>query len=183
MYFPERRLPLEKFLADVEAVYSKLNRCVIAVCEGQLDEQGEPFGADVRSGSRGSLAMNLGHRLAMLVSQHLKLRARSEKPGLIARSSSLTVSAVDWDEAYLCGRRAVQAAVQGDSTRMVSLVRAPGPKYAITTELVPLEEVAYLEREVPDKWRTADGTNIAPGFVAYAPPFVGVVPPLPGFSR
>lgn len=179
MYFPERPLPLEKFLTDVEAVYSRLNRCVIAVCEGQLDEHGQPFGADVRSGSRGSLAMNLGHRLAVLVSQHLKLRARSEKPGLIARSSSLTISPVDWDEAYLCGRNAVRAALHGLPNQMVAMVRLPGDTYVISTELAPLEAVAYVEREVPAEWRSETANDVSPAFLDYARPFVGPIPPLP----
>ena len=179
MYFPERRLPLHKFLADVEGVFSRLNRCVVAVCEGQLDEAGEPFGADVRAGSRGSLAMNLGHRLATLVSQHLKLRARSEKPGLIGRASSLTISPVDWDEAYLCGRHAVVAAVRGAGKQMVSLLRGPEAEYRIRTGLVALEDVAYAEREVPAEWRSENGTDILPAFFDYALPFVGRVAAFP----
>ncbi|MCU1294828.1 MAG: diphosphate--fructose-6-phosphate 1-phosphotransferase [Bryobacterales bacterium] len=177
MYFPERRLPLHKFLADVEGVFSRLNRCVVAVCEGQLDETGEPFGADVRSGSRGSLAMNVGHRLAMLVSEHLKLRARSEKPGLIGRASSLTISPVDWNEACLCGSHAVTAAVQGAGNQMISLVREPGTEYRVTPGLVALDEVAYVEREVPPEWRSEN--DILPPFFEYAIPFVGEVPAFP----
>ena len=182
MYFPERPLSLERFLSDVENVFSRLNRCVVAVCEGQLDEQGQAFGADVRSGSRGSLAMNLGHRLAMLVSQNLKLRARSEKPGLIGRASSLTISPIDWDEAYLCGRDAVKAAVSGFGKHMIGLVREQGAGYLVTTRVESLKEVAYVEREVPADWRSENGNGILPEFFDYAVPFIGRVPPFPQFS-
>jgi 6-phosphofructokinase 1 len=88
IYFPETRLPLRQVFDDVDRVYRRLGRCVVAVCEGQLDEFGQPFGADVRPSSGRPLAMNLAHRLAMLVSERLKLRARSEKPGLLARSGA-----------------------------------------------------------------------------------------------
>ena len=47
IYFPERRLSLDRIAADVEHVYRRLGRVVVAVCEGQLDEHGQPFGADV----------------------------------------------------------------------------------------------------------------------------------------
>ena len=110
IYFPERLLPLEQLLDDVDQVYRRLNRCVVAVCEGQLDEHREPFGADVRSGSRSSLAMNLGHRLAILVSQRLRVRARSEKPGLLGRSNGGFQSDSDLSDARLCGQQAVLAA-------------------------------------------------------------------------
>lgn len=94
IYFPEAPLPLKQLLNDVHRVYQRLGRCVVAVCEGQLDERGQPFGADVRASSRGSLAMNLAHRLALLVSERLKIRARSEKPGLLGRSSAVKRVAV-----------------------------------------------------------------------------------------
>src|ERR1039458_4107184 len=53
IYFPERRLSLDRIAADVERVYGRLGRVVVAVCEGQVDDGGRPFGADVdRAGSQ-----------------------------------------------------------------------------------------------------------------------------------
>ncbi len=86
IYFPELPIPLEKLLDDVDGVFRRLGHGLVAVCEGQLDEGGQAFGADERAGSRGKLAMNLAHRLATLTSERLKLRVRSEKPGLPGRS-------------------------------------------------------------------------------------------------
>jgi 6-phosphofructokinase 1 len=175
IYFPECPLPAQRFLEDVERVYRRLGRCVVAVCEGQLDESGDPFGADVRSGSRGSLAMNLAHRLAMLVSSRLRIRARSEKPGLLGRSSALSVSAVDWNEARECGLAAVQAAVAGLGGNMVTLVRNSQEPYHASTGLAPLERVALLERAFPDAWRNAAGNDVAPEFISYISPLVGEI--------
>ena len=174
IYLPETPLPLEQLLEDVHRVYTRLGRCVVAVCEGQLDEHGEPFGADVRSGSRGSLAMNLAHRLALLVMDRLKLRARSEKPGLLGRASILSVSHTDWSEARLCGFRAVSAAVEGHGGMMVTLARddkAPG--YKINTGLAALADVAFNERRFPAEWRNAAGNDILPEFRNYVMPLVG----------
>lgn len=181
IYFPEERLALAKLLGDVEAVYRRWKRCVVAVCEGQLDENGEPFGADVRAGSRGSLAMNVGHRLAMLVMQHLGLRARSEKPGLLGRSSSAFVSETDWREARACGEAAVRAAISGASGQMVTLRRERGESYAVQTGLVGLERVAYLERPFPEEWRSTEMLEGGGAFAAWAAPLVGDVPPHESF--
>lgn len=175
IYFPEERLPLNNLLADIEAVYSRLNRCVVAVCEGQLDEHGEPFGADVRSGSRGSLAMNLGHRLAMLVFQHLNLRARSEKPGLLGRCNNAFISETDWQEARASGEAAVRAAMNGTSAHMVTLEREQGEGYRVRTGLVGLERVAFLERTFPKEWRTADMSAHTGAFAEWATPLVGEI--------
>jgi ATP-dependent phosphofructokinase / diphosphate-dependent phosphofructokinase len=179
IYLPENKLPLHKFLTDVETVYRRFNRCVVAVCEGQLDEAGEPFGADVRGGSRGALAMNLGHRLAMLISQNLKLRARSEKPGLLARASSLTITDSDWREAYDVGRFAVASAVQGETGKMVTLIRSSETPYEVTYGLVDLQKVAFIERIVPANWITSEKNGVTNEFQAYALPLVGEIPALP----
>ena len=176
IYLPEHRLHLDKLCADVENVFRRRGRCVVAVCEGQLDEKGEPFGADVRSGSRGSLAMNLGHRLAILVSKSLGVRTRSEKPGLLGRASAETVSAVDRQEAYEVGCEAVRLAVSGGAGKMVTLLRAEDGPYQTRLGATDLTNVAYRERLFPEPWTTNNGTDIAPAFQAYAEPLVGRIP-------
>jgi 6-phosphofructokinase 1 len=173
IYFPETRLPLENLLADVDRVYTRLGRCVVAVCEGQLDETGNCFGADVRGGSRGALAMNLGHRLAMLTAEKLGLRTRSEKPGLLGRSSSAFISQTDWEESRMCGVAAVEAAHRGESGKMVALCRPPSPTYETYTKLVPLERVALVERLFPEEWRHVDGGMRE--YRAYAEPLTGSI--------
>ncbi|MGC2658417.1 MAG: diphosphate--fructose-6-phosphate 1-phosphotransferase [Bryobacteraceae bacterium] len=172
VYLPEEGLHLDQLMADIEDVYSRYDRCVVAVCEGQLDNHGQPFGADVRHGSRGSLAMNLGHRLAMLTAQHLELKTRSEKPGLLGRSCSTPVQS-DWEEARLCGQAAVKAAIDGHGGHMVTLVREPSDEYSATTGLAALEQVAGVERVVPLEWRE---TNVlTDGFAAYLQPLIGPI--------
>lgn len=180
IYFPEQRLPLEQLLDDVGSVFRRLGRCVVAVCEGQLDENGEAFGADVRPGSRGKLAMNLAHRLAMLTAERLKLRTRSEKPGLLGRASLSDPSPVDRREADQCGRAAVRAMRNGASGVMVTLVRGDGPEYSVTTGLTPLERVACVERQFPAGWRDRAGNGVSPGFLDYVAPLVG---PLRRYER
>jgi 6-phosphofructokinase 1 len=165
IYFPEERLPLDRLLGDIDNVYRRLGRCVVAICEGQLDEQGEPFGADVRAVSRGKLALNLAHRLSMVAAERLKLRTRSEKPGLLGRSGLAYPCERDWLEARACGAAAVRAAVEGRSGVMVTLDAAGG------TGLAPLERVAFIERVLPPEWRR----DPCPEFLEYASPLVGTV--------
>lgn len=175
VYFPERPLPLDRLLGDVERVYGRLGRCVVAVCEGQLDEHGQPFGADVRGNWRGSLAMNLAHRLATLVTAHLKLKARGEKPGLLGRVNRAARSPVDWREARMCARAAVRAAARGVSGEMVTLVRQQGPVYRVTTGLAALERIAGAERLFPQRWLDREAGDAHPEFLEYIAPLVGEI--------
>ncbi len=171
IYFPESRLPLAQLLDDVDRVYRRLGRCVVAVCEGQLDESGQPFGADVRPSSGRPLAMNLAHRLALLVTEKLHLRARSEKPGLLARSGAGYFSQLDWDEARLVGEAAVRTSESGV---MITLERNPSLDYAVHCGTVPLAAVASAG-ELSSGWRNSAGNDVTSAFIDYAKPLLGVI--------
>jgi 6-phosphofructokinase len=174
IYLPERPLSRAQFLNDVESAFRKYGTAVVAVCEGQKDERGRPMGdLGTPDGFDRQLSGNLAHTLARLVIDELKLNARSEKPGLLGRSSMAFISETDRQEAYLCGRAAVRAVMEGHSDRMIALVREPGPFYRVSTALQPLEQVGLIERLFPMEWITPDGTGIEPEFLEYAAPLLG----------
>lgn len=175
IYFPERRLSLDRIAADVERVYRRIGRVVIAVCEGQLDDKGLPFGADVdRPDSEvHHLASNLGHTLAHELTRKLGLRARAEKPGLLGRSCSALASPIDRKEARICGRAAVEAALNKVTGKMVTLDRAAKASYKCEIGFTDFENVARIERPLPDEWISSDSNNIAGSFYKYLSPLVG----------
>ncbi len=167
IYFPERRVSLETICGDVERVYRRLGRVVIAVCEGQLDEQGLAFGADVDRPASAvhRLSSNLGHTLARLITEKTGLRARAEKPGLLGRSCGPFATELDRREAYECGL----AAASAERGMMVALRRDS------RTFLTPLETVARKERLLPLEWIAPEGNDILPAFAEYARPLVGEI--------
>lgn len=181
IYLPERPVSLDRIAADAERVYRRLGRVVIAVCEGQLDESGQPFGAAVdRPGvAQHRLASNLGHTLAQLLAAKTGLRARAEKPGLLGRSCGPFASPLDRAEAYECGRAAASAALNGHSGSMVAIKRESAEPYRSSTFLTPLETVARQERTLPLEWIAPDGNDVLPAFQDYARPLVGDVPAYP----
>jgi 6-phosphofructokinase 1 len=179
IYMPERPLPFDRLAEDVERCYLRLGRAVIAVCEGQLDEKGEAFGADTRVSSRAPLALNLAHVLSQRLSKALQVSARSEKPGLLGRACSALVSEVDRAEAFACGRAAVLAGLEGTLGKMITLERNPCPAYECTTGLADLAEVAAQERLFPQAWLPAEPADDMPEFRAWLEPLTGRIPPLP----
>jgi ATP-dependent phosphofructokinase / diphosphate-dependent phosphofructokinase len=181
IYFPERRLSLDRIAADVERVYRRLGRVVVAVCEGQLDDHGRPFGADVdRAGNEAQrLASNLGHTLARLLSEKLGIRARAEKPGLLGRCCGECATPLDRREAFACGRAAAVAAGEGHTDAMVALRRDSNTFVTPFTFLTPLDTVARVERLLPSDWIHPEGNDAMPAFREYAAPLVGEVPGWP----
>jgi 6-phosphofructokinase 1 len=173
IYLPERAVPLERIFSDVEDTVRRLGRCVIAVCEGQRDERGGVFGADVQVDRDGipRLASNLGHTLALLIQQKTGLRTRSEKPGLVGRCFALTTSERDRADAELCGRAAAAAALEGQSEVMVALTSCAGE-----TTLAGLEEAGGGLRNFPQEWMSGDQGEPNEVYRAWAKELAGTVP-------
>jgi 6-phosphofructokinase len=173
VYLPERPLPFAQLAADVDAVYRKRGRAVIAVCEGQLDETGQPFGADVRRTSRTPLALNLAHVLSQRLAKELGISARSEKPGLLGRSFAALASPVDLGESKECGRVAVRFALAGETGLMVTIGR--GSPYRAVYGKVPIKDVSGKTRLVPAEWMPSDASQPSREFEKWLEPLVGKI--------
>lgn len=174
-YLPERPIALEAICGHVRAIVAKWGRCVITVCEGQKDELGNPFGADVQRDRDGRqrLAANLGHTLAGLIQERTGLRTRSEKPGLTGRSSGVLASERDRADAFACGAAAARAAREGARGCMVRL------DHSGETGLVSLEQVTPGLREFPQEWINAEGNGVTKEYLEWVRPLAGEVASFP----
>ena len=177
IYVPERPPESAEITEAARDSVGRRGRCVIAVCEGLRDRQGEPFGADLdRAGDRHhELARNLADTLARRIAAETGLRARAERPGLVGRSFSMAVSEIDLEEPAMVGRAAVDAAAEGQTGVMVGLRREPGKVYRCGVESVGLDEVAGIERTMPREWAPFGDEEIAPAFEEYLRPLVGKI--------
>lgn len=177
IYVPERPFSLEEFLSDISDVYDKLGRAVIVVSEGLKDESGLYLGgvnsAAARDGFGRDLPGGAASFLAAKISEQLKLRARSEKPGLAARTAAEYASTVDRKEAYLVGKTAVRSAVKGQSGVMMTLEREKGSKYRCVVGQVPLNNVAIAEKPLPPDFINTKGNFVTEAFLNYCRPIVG----------
>ncbi len=188
IYLPERPFITERFIADVERVYARLGRCVIAVSEGIADEAGMAIAAKFSKevDSHGNVQLSgtgaLGDLLATEIKNRTKItRVRADTFGYLQRSFPGLVSAVDAKEARTVGMLAVKAAVKGkDPSGSIAIRRKPGKTYAVYFERVPLASVSKETRHVPDAFINADANDVTPAFIAYAAPIVG---PLPRIGR
>ncbi|MCH5375634.1 MAG: hypothetical protein JJ992_16810, partial [Planctomycetes bacterium] len=55
----------------------------------------------------------------------------------------------------------------------VTLLREPGPAYAVRYDKVPLQEVANSERQFPASWIAESGCDVTDEFLRYATPLIG----------
>jgi len=185
VYFPERGVSMEKFLGDVEGVYKKLNRCVVAVSEGICDSAGVTWAKKLAEGverdAHGNIQLSgtgaLADFLAGQVKTELKVkRVRADTFGYLQRSFAGLQSDVDLREARWCGRHAVQYAMEQVSGSVAIKRLASGADYKIEIFRTELKNVAEKTKSMPDEFINAEGNGITDAFVEYAMPLTGGLP-------
>jgi ATP-dependent phosphofructokinase / diphosphate-dependent phosphofructokinase len=99
--------------------------------------------------------------------------ARGNVVGTDQRHSMAYASAVDLDEAYRVGQKALTLAATGQSGFMATILREPGAIYNVRYDKVPLAEVANSERTFPKAWIAENGCDVTDDFIRYAKPLLG----------
>jgi ATP-dependent phosphofructokinase / diphosphate-dependent phosphofructokinase len=171
---PEVPFNEEAFLARVAETIRAVHCCIVVVGEGLKNADGSEYSADTsRLDAFGHpLLSGAADALAEVVYGKLDTKTRTVKLGYAQRAAAHYASAMDVAEAAACGEAAVRAAVEGKSGFMVKLIRQSGPKYASTTGLQPLSDIANVEHFVPRDWVGKDGFMPNEKFIQYARPLI-----------
>jgi ATP-dependent phosphofructokinase / diphosphate-dependent phosphofructokinase len=196
IYVPEAPLSEEKYLADVERIYSKHGRCLIAASEGISRPDGktwaEAMASNLEKDAHGNIQLSgtgaLADYLASLITKKLqqpggkKLRVRADTFGYLQRSFPGFVSETDAREAHLVGQMAVRYAAEGQAGGSVAMRRTGGGEYRIETFVTPLSTVARETKHMDPSY-IIDGNNISESFKQYARPLVGPLPRVGTFDE
>jgi 6-phosphofructokinase 1 len=187
IYLPEVPFDVKKFCADVQAVYKKLGRCLIAVSEGIADKNGNPVGASKEKDSHGNVQLSgtgaLGDLLSSLIKTHTDIsRVRADTFGYLQRSFPGVVSEPDAREARMVGAMAVRESVKGCPSGTIAIKRKPGKKYQVYFERADLSKVAKETRHMPPAYISKAGNDVTRAFLDYARPLVGSLPPIGRFK-
>ena len=176
IYLPETPFSLEQFYNDLDAAFKKSPNLVVCVSEGIADEGGtfvceysdaaklDSFGHKMLTGS--------GKYLENLVKERLGIKVRSVELNVSQRCSSACLSAADLDEAVCAGTYGVQAALLGETGKMVSFQRTNDNPYKLTYTTADVNNICNKEKGVPLSWITNDGSDISEDFIRYALPLI-----------
>ena len=184
---PAREMPLQIYLAESHCSLQELadrvndqlrraGRCMVVISEGfdvgDLGDMKDSFGHIEFGASKISVAQAVVNYLNQ-AGLPCKGTARGDVPGTDQRHTMAYASAVDLDEAYRLGQKAVELAAAGESGFMATILRETGSIYSVRYDKVPLAEVANSERAFPANWIDPSGCDVTDDFVRYAKPLVG----------
>ena len=178
IYLPESAFDTEKFLKDVESAFEKNCNVVVCVSEGIHDADGTficEYDSSVGTDTFGhKMLAGCGKYLENLVRDRLGVKARSVELNVSQRCSASLISAADQKEAVSAGRFGVQAALNGETGKMVSFVRrqAEDGSYQMECGLEDVNLICNEEKEVPAEWITENGSDVSDEFIKYVTPLV-----------
>ncbi len=177
IYVPERDFDLDDFCNRVEKIWNERHNVFVAVSEGIHDKDGKLIVEHFNSVSRDSFNhVQLGGVGAMLTGEIKRrmpgVKVRAIELSLMQRCAAHLASGTDITEAVEAGRQGVLAALGGETDIMIGFRRAEGKEYKCEYVRVPLSQAANTETKLPDKYITADGTNIEPCFMDYVMPLI-----------
>jgi 6-phosphofructokinase 1 len=185
VYFPERPVSMDKFLSDVEGVYKKLGRCIVAVSEGLCDTDGvtwaKKLAEQAETDAHGNIQLSGTGALADFLAGETKTklgakRVRADTFGYLQRSFAGLRSEVDAREARWCGRHAVGYAMEEVSGSVAIKRLGNGPDYAVELFRTELINVAEKAKPMPDEFINAEGNGVTDAFIEYAMPLTGGLP-------
>ena len=178
IYLPESSFDTEQFLSDVEKAFEKNCNVVVCVSEGIHDAEGTficEYDSSVGTDSFGhKMLAGCGKYLENLVRSRLGVKARSVELNVSQRCSTSLISKTDQSEAVAAGRFGVQAALNGETGKMVSFIRRESEdgSYLMECGLEDVNLICNEEKGVPTQWITENGSDVSEDFIKYVTPLV-----------
>jgi 6-phosphofructokinase len=165
VYLPEVPFANDKFLDDVRRVLKREKHCVVVVGEGLVDKDGNYVSVETNGADAGHAQLGgVGETLKDLVESQLGAKARVARLGVTQRAAAHL--------AFLAGQAAVKAAINGETGKLVTLVRGDGDQYTCETGLTALSEVVGNLKKLPREWINEDGVSLNFQFFRYATPLI-----------
>lgn len=176
IYLPEVAFNQEEFLEKVKKALETTPNLVVCVSEGINDGNGTficEFASDVGVDTFGhKMLTGSGKYLENLIKEKLGVKVRSVELNVSQRCSSSCLSKTDLDEADHSGAFAVNAALNGETGKMISFVRANTSPYELSFSTADVNIICNQEKAVPLSWITKDGSDVTDEFIRYAVPLI-----------
>jgi len=175
IYLPEVDFNMEQFITEVSEQYKKTGNCIVAVSEGIHYADGS-FVAEAKTAATDGFGHAQLGGLAALLANVMKERTGAKVRGielsLLQRCAAHCASGNDIQESFNSGKAAVEAAVAGETGKMVGFACERKGGYICRTKLFDLDKVANFEKKFPREWINEAGNYVTQAFIDYCLPLI-----------
>ncbi len=178
IYLPEITFDMDKCINDVKEIMKTKNKVIVCISEGIKDKDGkylpEMFGELAKDSFGHAQLGGAGQVLADQLKAAFGTKVRTVEFSLLQRCAAHLASKVDVTEAFMAGKKAVQAAVKGKTDKMVCFERSTDAKgrYKCKYKLVNLSKAANTEKTVPLEWFNENKTGLTQDYIDYVLPLI-----------
>lgn len=171
--FPEIPFYREAFIERIETTVRQKGYCVIVASEGIRYSDGAHISGSMQRDAFGHQQLGgVAPTLASMIKQSTGYKYHWALSDYLQRSARHLASKIDVDHAYASGRRAVEMAIEGKTSLMVTIEREKGEKYKWLLGEASLEKVANMEKKMPRNFITKDGFGITKKAKDYLKPLI-----------
>ncbi|MFZ5698310.1 MAG: 6-phosphofructokinase [Pseudomonadota bacterium] len=171
--FPEIPFVQDAFLKRVDETVKRVGYCVIVVSEGAKYADGRFLAEAGTVDAFGHTQLGgVAPALAALVKSNLNLKYHWAVPDYLQRAARHIASKTDVEQAYAVGKAAVEFALRGRNSVMVTIVRKSDKPYRWAIGEAPLAKVANVEKKMPRDFITTDGFGITDKARRYLVPLI-----------
>ncbi|MCM2276130.1 MAG: 6-phosphofructokinase [Candidatus Didemnitutus sp.] len=172
VYVPENAFDAAKFADDVRRILKREKHCVVVAGEGLVDKDGNYVAVESSDNAAAAQFGGVGDHLREIVETQVGAKVRVARLGVAQRAAAHLASKADADEAFLAGQAAVKAAINGETEKMVTLLRGDGDHYTCETGLTAFADIVGNVKKLPREWLNEDGVSMNFQFYRYATPLI-----------
>lgn len=176
IYLPEAAFDQDAFVEKVKEALKTTSNLVICISEGINDGNGTficELGSAVSTDAFGhKMLAGSGKYLENLLKDKLGIKVRSIELNVPQRCASAHLSETDVREAAGAGAYGVNAALEGETGKMIAFRRESDTPYVITYGVEDVNLICNEEKGVPADWIINDGSDVSEEFISYAKPLV-----------
>lgn len=176
IYLPEVTFDQDDFIEKVKENLETTPNLVVCISEGINDGNGTficEFASDVGVDNFGhKMLTGSGKYLENLVKEKIGVKVRSIELNVCQRCSSSMLSNTDLTEAVNAGIYGVQAAIAGETGKMITFIRHRDHPYELSYGTADVNIICNEEKPVPTEWITRQGSDISDAFITYARPLI-----------
>ena len=171
--FPEVPFSQQKFLDRVEKTVSQHGYCVVVASEGTKYADGMLISGSSNIDAFGHHQLGgVAPTLAKIIKDSLGFKYHWALADYLQRSARHIASATDVAQAYAVGSAAVEYALEGKNSVMVTIDRDDSPNYSWSLGEASLTNIANQEKKMPKNYITSDGYGVTQEGIDYLSPLI-----------